>query len=72
MADTGPAPGMGDAAKKAAELREQLQEVLFSSRDIAQEASVIAKALGLGSIEASNFKKAFKDTADISKRYIKK
>ena len=68
MADTGPAPGMDDAAKKAAELREQLHEVLFASRDIAQEATVIAKALGLGSIEASNFKKAFKDTADISKR----
>ena len=68
MADTGPAPGMDDAAKKAADLREQLQEVLFASRDIAQEATVIAKALGLGSIEASNFRKAFKDTADVSKR----
>lgn len=68
MADTGPAPGMDDAAKQAADLREQLQEVLFSSRDIAQEASVIAKALGLGSIEASNFRKSFKDTADVSKR----
>ena len=48
-------------------LREELAEVLFASRDIAQEAKNIAKDLGMGSMEASAFAKAFKETADISK-----
>ena len=68
MAEEGPAPGMDEAAKRAAEINEKLHEVLFVTRDVANEATILAKQLGLGSIEASNFKKAFKDTADISKR----
>ena len=48
-------------------LREELAEVLFASRDIAQEAKNIARDLGMGSMEASAFAKAFKETADISK-----
>jgi len=52
---------------EAKQLREELKEILFSSRDIAQEAGLLAKGLGLGTIEAAAFKKAFKDTADIAK-----
>jgi hypothetical protein len=48
-------------------LKEELKDVLFASRDIAQEAKNIARDLGLGSMEAAAFKKAFKETADISK-----
>ena len=48
----------------------QLQEVLFVSRDIASEAADLAKSLGLNSIQAASFKKAFKDTASVSQNLV--
>ena len=47
-------------------LRDELKEILFASRDIAQEAGLLAKNLGLGTIEAAAFRKAFKETANIA------
>ncbi len=69
MADN-PEKEIEGAADKAGDLREQLQEVLFVSRDIASEAADLAKSLGMNSIEAASFKKAFKDTASVSQNLV--
>lgn len=61
---------IGGGADKAKDLKQELQDALFASRDIAQEAKEIASALGMGSIEAAAFRKAFKDTALVSQDLI--
>ena len=59
-----------EVLKNAALLKEIQQENLFASRDIAQEARNIAKDLGMATIEAAAFRKAFKSTADVSRDII--
>jgi hypothetical protein len=65
MEETG--PNFDGSEKGARNLKEELSEILFSSRDIAQEARDIAAGLGMSTLEAREFKKAFKETADIAK-----
>jgi len=61
---------IGDGADKAKDLKQELKDTLFATRDIAEEAKNIAIALGMGSIEAASFRKAFKDTASVSQDLI--
>jgi len=61
---------IGEGADKAKDLKQELKDTLFATRDIAQEAKDIATALGMGSIEAAAFRKAFKDTASVSQNLI--
>tara|TARA_R110000851_G_scaffold139005_1_gene275814 strand:+ start:1278 stop:3650 length:2373 start_codon:yes stop_codon:yes gene_type:complete len=65
MEETG--PNFDGSEKGARNLKEELSEILFSSRDIAQEARDIAAGLGMSTLEAREFRKAFKETADIAK-----
>lgn len=61
---------IGEGADKAKELKQELKDTLFATRDIAQEAKEIATAMGMGSMEAAAFRKAFKDTASVSQDLI--
>ena len=65
MEETG--PNFDGSEKGARNLKEELSEILFSSRDIAQEARDIATGLGMSTLEAREFRKVFKETADISR-----
>ena len=46
----------------------KMHDVLFASRDIAEEAKNLAQAMGMGTIEAAAFRKAFKDIASDSQK----
>ena len=59
-----------EGADKVRDLKQELKDTLFATRDIAQEAKEIATAMGMGSIEAAAFRKAFKDTASVSQDLI--
>ena len=67
-----PTPEGVEAAKTVTQetlsTKEALADALFISRDIAYEAGQIAKEMGMSSIQASEFKKAFKGIADVSRQ----
>ena len=67
--DEGSSKGVDkEKIKNAQSFKEQLQEALFATRDIAQESRKLAIDMGMASIEATAFRKAFKDVESISKK----
>ncbi len=56
-----------DASKASETLKENIKDVLFFSRDYADEAKKLAKEVMGGSIAASETAKAFRDVASAAK-----
>lgn len=58
---------LGKTATAYEKIKEAQQDILFFTRDYAQEAKKFVKELGRGSIEGSETAKAFRDVASAAK-----
>ena len=61
---------LNKANDEAQKLYQAYQEILGSSRDVASQAAELARNMGMSTIEAAAFKKAFKETTDISDKLV--